>query len=146
MRIILSLVIVALFTLLLLINPVHAEHTNMLDQFLWKNRPILIFAETPQSPDYQTQIKILTQNKAALADRDVILLSITQNNVTDLNGETYEISAKNLRQEYNAQEGFHVILIGKDGGQKSHEQTVTSLKTFIELIDSMPMRQSEMRR
>lgn len=38
-----------------------------------------------------------------------------------------------------------VILIGKDGGTKLAQTTVLSSTELFELIDSMPMRQSEMR-
>jgi hypothetical protein len=40
---------------------------------------------------------------------------------------------------------FSLILVGKDGGIKLKRHDHVSLEEVFELIDSMPMRQSEMR-
>jgi hypothetical protein len=41
--------------------------------------------------------------------------------------------------------GFTLLLIGKDGGEKLRSQNVVAPETLCRLIDSMPMRQEEMR-
>ncbi len=42
-------------------------------------------------------------------------------------------------------DAFHVSLYGKDGGRKLHQTTPLDMEALFELIDSMPMRQAEMR-
>ena len=38
-----------------------------------------------------------------------------------------------------------MVLIGKDGGEKLRSHEIVSPETLCRLIDSMPMRQEEMR-
>ncbi len=42
-------------------------------------------------------------------------------------------------------QGFQVLLIGKDGGIKMRSATPVAAEDILSLIDSMPMRQQEMR-
>lgn len=51
-------------------------------------------------------------------------------------------SMKKLRNET----GFEIILIGKDGGVKKRKTSLMQTDELFGIIDSMPMRQSEMRR
>ena len=42
-------------------------------------------------------------------------------------------------------ESFKVVLIGKDGGSKFQSSGITTAEVFYKKIDSMPMRQQEMK-
>jgi hypothetical protein len=56
-------------------------------------------------------------------------------------------TARLLRERFRVPSGaFSIILVGKDGGVKLDRQDRTSLEEIFALIDSMPMRQQEMRR
>ncbi|MCU0398062.1 MAG: DUF4174 domain-containing protein, partial [Cyclobacteriaceae bacterium] len=52
---------------------------------------------------------------------------------------------KYLKQFGVTEEEFRVMLIGKDGGVKLNSQQPVTVNQIFELIDSMPMRQHEMR-
>jgi hypothetical protein len=52
-----------------------------------------------------------------------------------------------MRQRlYVAKEGFHAVLVGKDGHPKLSSFEPISASELITTIDAMPMRKQEMRR
>jgi putative N-acetylmannosamine-6-phosphate epimerase len=69
--------------------------------------------------------------KKGLAERDLKVF---------INPESKEM--QKLRNET----GFEVILIGKDGGVKKRKTELMTTEELFAIIDSMPMRQSEMRK
>lgn len=104
-----------------------------LDPFLWLARPIVVFADTPNDPRFQTQMELLREQIPALVERDVVL-------VTD----TDPSAASALRLKLRPR-GFMVVLIGKDGGVKLRKPFPWDVREFSRSIDKMPMRQQEMR-
>lgn len=42
-------------------------------------------------------------------------------------------------------QGFSIVLIGLDGGEKYKSNTVEKPDVFLNLIDTMPMRRQELR-
>lgn len=67
-----------------------------------------------------------------------------------LDPENQLMSIKDARAIYNAYaidpDTFSVLLIGKDGSIKMRKDDIISTREIFQLIDSMPMRQQEMRR
>lgn len=120
------------------------EASDMLDQFKWKNRPVLLFTSSEENADYLHQLEIFKTNSAILMERDIVLLSITHDEIIDSTGSLDNQKAQSLRDVYAINSDFTVILIGKDGGEKLRENSPVNIKTLTKLIDSMPMRQSEM--
>ena len=101
-----------------------------LASYRWEARPILVFS-TPDDPRLADQIRLFDAAEADLADRDNVIFV-----------DTDPTSA--LRARYRP-EGFTVILIGKDGGEKLRRQRVVAPSELNALIDTMPMRRREMR-
>ena len=102
-----------------------------LNQYLWKNRIILTFADDEDHPDL-IKLKVeMKENKCEILNRD--LLHFHFNN----DGKTGNLTTKSDRS-------FRILLIGKDGGIKYESKRSVSLIQLFELIDSMPMRQDEM--
>ncbi|MEO1459849.1 MAG: DUF4174 domain-containing protein [Pseudomonadota bacterium] len=101
-----------------------------LEAYRWSARPILVFAE-PEDPRLDAQLDALDRARAALAERDNVVIV-----------DTAERSA--LRRRF-APAGFTVILVGKDGGEKLRRRRVVKPAELNALIDTMPMRQNEMR-
>ena len=52
--------------------------------------------------------------------------------------------APELRRRFHLPEGFCVVLIGKDGGQKASWQKIVRPEEVYRSIDEMPMRRREM--
>ena len=102
-----------------------------LNQYLWKNRIILTFADDEDHPDL-IKLKVeMKENKCEILNRD--LLHFHFNN----DGKTGNQTTMN-------DQSFRILLIGKDGGIKYESKRSVSLIQLFELIDSMPMRQDEM--
>jgi hypothetical protein len=134
-------------TLALLCLCTSITHAGALDKHLWKNRVIIIFSDTDLS-------KQLAQHKSDLTDRHIIYYQITSTEKTITNLPSSEpLTApqlKAIRNKYLKDNTIQnkatqsTILIGKDGKFKKRYKKL-DLTAIFALIDTMPMRQSEMR-
>ena len=104
-----------------------------LDTFKWVARPVVVFADTPEMPAFQSQIDLLTARADELVKRDVVLILDTAP------AETSDIRRK-LRPR-----GFMLVLIGKDGGVKLRKPFPWDVRELSRQIDKMPIRQQEIR-
>ena len=102
-----------------------------LNQYLWKNRVILTFADDEDHPDLIKLKAEMKENDCGILNRD--LLHFHFNN----DGKTGNLTTKSDRS-------FRILLLGKDGGIKYESKRSVSLIQLFKLIDSMPMRQDEM--
>lgn len=94
-------------------------------------RRLLLFGKDWSS--FQPQLQLLAKDSLGLSERDVKIEMLSFENA--------------LARKYNLNEGeFTVILIGRDGCEKYRTSTPLSTQTLFEIIDSMPMRQSEIRK
>ncbi|MDB9741660.1 DUF4174 domain-containing protein [Akkermansiaceae bacterium] len=111
---------------------------------LWKDRVILLFGEK----DYS---KELSQQKEEVEDRDLVYYQVNNAGVVKTNGDILlteeEVKAMSAKYSKQSKEGKEssIVLIGKDGGVKRRWNTL-KLEEIFALIDSMPMRQNEMRK
>ena len=102
-----------------------------LNEYLWKNRIILTFAEDEDHPDL-IKLKVeMKENDCGILNRDLLHFHLSND------GKTGNLSTTN-------DQSFRILLIGKDGGIKYESKRSDSLIQLFELIDSMPMRQDEM--
>lgn len=103
-----------------------------LDAYPWRNRPVLLFAPSPDDPDYVEQCAALHAATEGLLERDVVVLSDT-----DPGG------GGGLRLLFGVQ-GFEVLLVGKDGGVKLRSRQPIAAEAPFAEIDAMPMRRREL--
>ncbi len=110
-----------------------------IEDFKWKNRIILV---------KENDDKALNQLRDAddeIKERDIIWFILKDNKVeTNFDGDLSNNFAEYLENEYFKKFDENVFLIGKDGGVKSKDEKL-DLKNYFGQIDSMPMRQREMR-
>ena len=118
-----------------------------LDQMKWDKRPFLIFAADQDTSTYEQQIASLNGLKLGLSARDMAIISVFGNDRATVDGkEINQESIQRLRSEFQVPtDQFTVILVGKDGTEKLRRKTPVALREIFALIDSMPMRQREMR-
>ena len=102
-----------------------------LNQYLWKNRIILTFADDEDHPDLIKLKAEMKENECEILNRDLLHFHFSND------GKTGILTIKSDRS-------FRILLIGKDGGIKYESKRFVSLIQLFELIDSMPMRQDEM--
>ena len=119
-----------------------------LSHYQWKNRLLLVFAPSREEPMFRTLHDSLGARRADVADRDLVVLEVLESGPSTEDGVRLDpATAKLLRERFRVPgEDFSVILVGKDGGVKLDRRDQTSLEVIFALIDSMPMRQLEMRR
>ncbi len=111
-----------------------------------KHRILLVFAPDSQNEFLQEQNRMLRQAHLGLTERDILVVQVIENNV-ELNPPIKEElpGADALRQEYKVRpEQFTVILVGKDGSEKYRAPHAQAPAVLFEIIDAMPMRQSEL--
>lgn len=105
----------------------------------WKHRIILIEEKTDKGLDQ------LRKAKDEISERDVIWFRLGGGEIeTNYEGELSEDFAAYLKKNFFEKHGKRVFLIGKDGTIKSKDE-ILDLKNYFNQIDSMPMRQREMK-
>ncbi|MBU2962380.1 DUF4174 domain-containing protein [Citreicella sp. C3M06] len=102
-----------------------------LGEMRWQYRPVLLFAPSSDDPTYMRQMALFDAARAALAERDIVVLS-----------DTEPKAASYLRQGFQPG-GFRLVLVGKDGGVKLEQTEVLPPDALFAVIDRMPMRQRE---
>jgi hypothetical protein len=120
-----------------------------------KNRVLLVFAPSDQTPDFERQFDILSKHASDLRERDLVLIQVVTIAHPPTTANTLrvphlpvasETAQLDLRHRFHVAPGaFTVILIGKDGGEKLRQHTPISIDKLNAVIDAMPMRQDEMR-
>lgn len=114
-----------------------------LANFQWQNRIILI-KDSLLCED--KSVESLHNATVAIDERHVLWFMLCDGEVqSNYSGAISNQFSNYLDDKYFDHNNVNVILIGKDGGVKSRTDYL-NLDELFALIDSMPMRQSEMRR
>jgi hypothetical protein len=92
-------------------------------------RSLLLFGKA--QPEFNEQLTLLKQDSSGIAERDLVIIIIEK-----------EAEYKKYNVIPNQ---FTLLLIGKDGGEKLRSSKPVEIETIFQLIDSMPMRQAEMK-
>jgi hypothetical protein len=122
--------------------------TNTIDfaALRWEARLIVLQAATADDDAMTTQRARLDNARDALRERDVRIIRIVADQAwiddQPLDGAVAQVARERFRI---APDAFAVLLIGKDGGVKLRESEPVEARRIIDLIDSMPMRQQEIR-
>ena len=85
-------------------------------------RILVIFAPSREDAAYQKQAAELLADWAGLIERDFV-----------------------VQTRFNAP-AFSVVLIGKDGGEKLHQDALLTARDLFAMVDAMPMRRAELGR
>ena len=123
------------------------SNTKIYSQSYSERRWLIIVAEN-KNPAFQQQLKWIEAKKESAIERKIGLMQWTADEIIPVfNSPTKTIDpSAYLQRRISIDKNFEVILVGLDGIIKlRQEQPVTTDKLFS-LIDSMPMRQREMRR
>lgn len=93
-----------------------------MDDLRWKSRPVVILARDEADPRVAEQIGMLEAAAHDLGERDMPVLT-----------------------DFGADAGFELRLIGRDGLLKRQFDAPVKPETLFEIVDSMVMRQEEMK-
>jgi hypothetical protein len=142
--------------------PLYGQHSGVdsaapvtLSSMQDRYRPVLVFAPHTTSR-FRRQMQLLAKGMRGLHERDVIVVPMMLQDddrpwgVVFDGGDLGEMPRDKqavARQRFRVPaRQFTVILIGKDGGEKLRSHTPLSFEHLRDAIDSMPMRQEEMKK
>ena len=125
----------------------HAQSFD-LQEYRWKNRVLVVFAEQETTTDYQSLVREIEELSDEFSDRDMVLVSLFEQGTSLADGVPISVEdTRRLRDQFDVAPGDYVIyLIGKDGGIKQQGGKGMRINSLFALIDTMPMRRSEMRK
>ncbi len=114
------------------VGPYEAAEIGDLDQFLWLRRPVVVFADTPNDPNFRRQMQAIEADVAGLEERDVVV-------IIDTDPEARSAVRQRLRPR-----GFSLVLMDKDGEVKRRAPAAWSIRELVHAIDRFPLRREEM--
>ena len=112
--------------------PVNAAGLD-LSAFQWIARPVVVFADSPNDPQFVQQMELLAERAEELALRDVVVIF-----------DTDPAARTDIRLALRPR-GFMLTLVGKDGQVRARKPRPWDVRELSRSIDKMPMRQQEMR-
>jgi hypothetical protein len=119
-------------TVICMLGSLHAEP---LTQYLWKRRVVLSFSVAESTPERISLLKQIKQYQCEFDDRQMVHVDlIAGSSDHQLLSRQFSVPNKN----------FNLVLLGKDGGVKLLTSQ-PSVENLLTLIDTMPMRQRELR-
>jgi hypothetical protein len=117
-----------------------ADHTTIFDaseivlaDLLYVARPVIVFADNPNQPEFRQQMQLFQADLAGLDIRDVILIV-----------DTDPAARSAIRQELRPR-GFNLVLIDKDGRVNLRKPEPWDVREISRQIDKMPLRLQEIR-
>lgn len=115
---------------------IHSGQPPPFADYRWEHR-IIVIDENMEFA--QQQLNQLLDEPDELTDRD-LLVFLKRGKILICQNAEEEI-LEDIRDRY-----VGICLIGKDGGVKLRKDSLVDTRHIFDLIDSMPMRQSEMRK
>jgi hypothetical protein len=113
-----------------------------IEKHRWKDRLLIIYTTTYSVAEVQKQLDLLQAERDQLKERNVKVYVISEASIW------YDFSEQSepLQDAKPIDKPFEIVLVGLDGGEKFRSGEVQQVRTFIDRIDSMPMRREELRR
>lgn len=105
-----------------------------LSEFVWEKRPIIIFADSPNDPNFTLQLAYLRDRVDDLVERDIVVLT-----------DTDPAGNGPLRAKLRPR-GFMLVLIGKDGSVALRKPLPWDMRMLSRTIDKMPVREREIQK
>ncbi len=119
-------------TVICMLGSLHAEP---LTQYLWKRRVVLSFSAAESTPERISLLKQIKQYQCEFDDRQMVHIDLIAGS-----SDHHLLSRKFSVPNNN----FNLVLLGKDGDVKLLTSQ-PSVENLLTLIDTMPMRQRELR-
>lgn len=115
---------------------------------LYNSRRVIVIFSQAESTSLTLVKSEIKHNRCDIEERELDVYLVTESQVVELTTPTEganAISELRLRALHSGA-AFELVLIGKNGGVKARTEQPDDLSNFITLIDSMPMRQAEIKR
>jgi Domain of unknown function (DUF4174) len=110
--------------------PLQAADVVLAD-LLYVNRAVIVFADSPQDPNFVRQMELLARDRGDLALRDVLVIVDTDPSVVT-----------DVRKAFRPR-GFSLVLMDKDGKAMVRKPLPWDLREITHAIDKSPLRRQE---
>ena len=119
-----------------------------LDKYQWKNRIILIITENEGSDVLNRQLQVFKDENKELKERKLKIFQVSPGKYRECfpRKKDWTTAEKSIYELKKSNTDYEILLLGLDGGVKSRQTEILETEKLFDLIDSMPMRQAEMRR
>jgi hypothetical protein len=121
--------------------------SDILEQYMWEKRLVLVFSPNIDNLEMQEQYKVFKDNEDGIKERDIVTWIFINNEKVIVGGEQKpHLYSSPFYKKFQVDDNdFVVIVIGKDGYEKLRiKNKVATSDSIFSLIDSMPMRKKEM--
>lgn len=123
-----------------------AVSAGVADAWAWKYRLVAVFAPDTGSASLAEQRERLAAVRQEMLSRDMVVVEVVDGRTEPLLGADLAIDGAALRNYAGkTDDGFEVVLFGKDTGVKLRSTDPVSANAVFELVDRMPMRRREVR-
>ncbi len=123
----------------------HFSFGQNMENHLWKNRVLLIYASDENSQELENQFAILEKHSKELLERKIIIYSFTKKSYRLNFDNNWKKSEELFSSFIPKKDVFTIRLIGLDGGIKLEQNRELSSEKLFTIIDGMPMRKIEIR-
>ena len=103
----------------------------VLADLLWVKRPVVVFADSPNDPNFVRQMQLFDRNPDDLLKRDVVV-------ITDTDPGANSAVRMKLRPR-----GFSLVLMDKDGEPEIRKPLPWDVREISHAIDKFPLRLQE---
>lgn len=119
-----------------------ADVGELLEQYLWEKRVLMVFTPSQTDQAFKTQFEDYLASQEGYNERDMVVFSIIgQEKVFKNEEQLPQLPTRPFRRYFDvAEEEFTVILIGKDGLTKVKDNQPLLHERLFEIIDAMPLR------
>ncbi|ESW59773.1 MAG: hypothetical protein Q27BPR15_15620 [Rhodobacter sp. CACIA14H1] len=98
---------------------------------MYVKRPVVVFADSPNDPNFIRQMELITRDAGQLAERDVVV-------ITDTDPDARTEVRQKLRPR-----GFSLVLLDKDLKPVIRKPLPWEVREITHAIDKFPLRRQE---
>lgn len=98
---------------------------------MYVSRPVVVFADSPNDPNFIRQMELIARDPGQLAERDVILIT-----------DTDPAARTEVRQKLRPR-GFSLVLLDKDLRPVIRKPLPWEVREITHAIDKFPLRRQE---
>jgi Domain of unknown function (DUF4174) len=103
-----------------------------LSDFLWLKRPVLVFADSPQDPNYIRQMELIERDATRLPAYDIVVIT-----------DTDPAARSEFRKRFRPR-GFSLVMMDKDGITTLRKPLPWEVREITNAMDKFPTVRTEM--
>jgi hypothetical protein len=113
----------------------------------WHHRVVIVAADDEHLPQLDAQAARFGAHRETLRDEHVVVVTVRPEGVTAGSRHEFDAdAARQLREYYELDgNGFTVLVIGKDGGEKARYDEVVDPDALLAGLDDFPARERDAR-